>query len=152
MAAAPKKAGARKVTTKRAPVKRTESDDSEGGIAAAVAAAKALPTPEQAAAQVNSPYPKGVVTWTYQPKDEKSALIVLPVTGIRPGDKLWHFDLAQLPILAQTWKWMDRANVPKQIQRQCQLLADDEYFEMFNAWFDAMKAAVAPKGSLTAGK
>lgn len=109
--------------------------------------------PEAAAAQViPSPYPKGVGVWSYQPKDEKAAPILLPTSGFQATNKLWHFDLAQLPILAQTWRWMDRANVPKDIQRQAQLLDDGEYFAMFNAWFDVMKAAQSPKGAVTAGK
>lgn len=111
-----------------------------------------LPTPEAAAEQVKSPYPVGIEVFTYQPNDESAAPILLPTSGFQPGDKLWHFDLAQLPILAQTWKWMDRANVPKAIQRQAQLLDDSEYFAMFNKWFDVMKQGQAPKGSVTAGK
>lgn len=111
-----------------------------------------LPKPEDVAAEANSPYPKGVNVWAYQPEDEKASPILLPLNGFQSGDKLWFFDLAQLPILNQTWRWMDRANVPKPIQRQAQVLSDKEYFAMFNKWFDLMKAAQAPKGSLTAGK
>lgn len=139
MTAALKKPGAQKKSSG----KESESDDSVVDV---------LPTPKDAEAELLSPYPKDVKVWTYQPEDEGSAPIPLPLTGFAPGDKLWHFDLAQLPILAQTWKWMERANVPKDIQRQAQILDDREYFGMFNKWFDAMKSEQAPKGSLTSGK
>lgn len=146
MAATAKKAG----TVRKSPAKKvaTESQDSE-----AVNLFEGLPTPKEAAAQAfPSPYPKGVKVWTYQPEDKTAAPILLPLTGFAQGDKLWHFDLAQLPILAQTWRWMDRAKVPKDVQRQAQMLSDTEYFAMFNAWFDAMKAEQAPKGAVSAGK
>jgi hypothetical protein len=146
MAATAKKAGA----VRKSPARKvaTESQDSE-----AVNLFEGLPTPKAAAAQAfPSPYPKDVKVWTYQPDDEKAAPILLPLSGFSPGDKLWHFDLAQLPILAQTWKWMERANVPKGIQRQAQMLSDAEYFKMFNAWFEVIKVAQAPKGAVTAGK
>lgn len=146
MTTAPKRAGAQG-TRKRAPAKKTEPK--------VVNVLEGLPTPAKAAAAQaipKSPYPNGVKVWSYQPNDEKAAVILLPLTGFQPGDKLWHFDLAQLPILAQTWAWMDRANVPQPIQRQAQLLPDTEYFAMFNLWFDEMKAERAPKGSMTAGK
>lgn len=146
MAATAKKAGA----VRKSPAKKvaTESQDSE-----AVNLLQGLPKPEVVAAQaIPSPYPKDVKVWTYQPNDEKAAPILLPLNGFQAGDKLWHFDLAQLPILSQTWRWMDRANVPKGIQRQAQMLDDVEYFAMFNKWFDVMKAALAPKGAVTAGK
>jgi hypothetical protein len=146
MTTAPKKAGAQR----KSPAKKTESVDSEPKV---VNVFEGLPTPEAAAAQaIPSPYPKDVGVWAYQPKDEKAAPILLPTSGFQPTDKVWHFDLAQLPILAQTWKWMDRANVPKRIQRQAQSLDDGEYFAMFNAWFEVMTAARAPKGAVTAGK
>lgn len=113
--------------------------------------AAGLPTPEDAAKELKSPYPKGVAVFSYQP-DAGSDPIVLPLSGFDAPDKLWHFDVAQLPILSQTWKWMERANVPKAIQRQAQLLPDAEYFKMFDQWFDAMKAGKAPAGALSSGK
>jgi hypothetical protein len=131
---------------KRAPARKSESSDS-------VNLFEGLPTPKEAEAKaIPSPYPEGVSVWVYQPKDEKLAPIVLPTSGFQPTNKLWHFDLAQLPILAQTWKWMDRANVPKAIQRQTQLLDDGEYFAMFNEWLAIVMADRAPKGAVTAGK
>lgn len=136
--------------TKKRPVKKTESTDSEPKV---VNLLGGLPTPEVAEAQaITSPYPEGVGVWSYQPKDDMLAPILLPTSGFQPTNKLWHFDLAQLPILAQTWRWMDRANVPKDIQRQAQSLDDGEYFAMFNKWFEVMTAARAPKGAVTAGK
>lgn len=113
-----------------------------------------LPKPEEVAAQgPPSMYPKGTELFTYKPKDGGKA-ILLPLNGFERPDKLWHFDVAQLPILNQTWAWMDRAGVPKIIQRQTQMLPDAEYFEMYNAWFDAMVKfnQSAPKGALTAEK
>jgi hypothetical protein len=110
---------------------------------------EALPKPDDLA---KGPYPKGVRVFSYQPKDG-SEPILLAMNGYEQPDKVWHFDVAQLPILSQTWKWMDRANIPKDIQRQAQSLPDAEYFEMFNKWFEAMKVLHGgPKGAVTAGK
>lgn len=146
MTTTPKKAGAQR----KSPAKKTESTDSEPK---AVNLFEGLPTPEAAVTQViTSPYPEGIGVWAYQPKDDNAPPILLPTSGFQPTNKLWHFDLAQLPILAQTWRWMDRANVPKAIQRQAQELDDGEYFAMFNKWFEVMTAARAPKGAVTAGK
>lgn len=106
-----------------------------------------LPKPDEVA----SPYPKGVRVYAYKPKDG-SEPILLALNGFEPPDKLWHFDVAQLPLLSQTWKWLERANIPKDIQRQAQMLPDPEYFDMFDEWFGAMKVLNAPKGAITAGK
>lgn len=138
-------AAAKKVAAVRK--SKTESPDSDD-----LKVVNVLPTPKDAAAELKSPYPKGVDYWTYQPEDEKLEPIMLPLNGFTPGDKLWHFDLAQLPILTQTWRWMDKVGVPKHVQRQTQILDDTEYFAMFGKWFDAMKAGQAPKGSVTPGK
>lgn len=113
-----------------------------------------LPKPEDVAAQKKpQPYPPTVQTYAYQPKDG-SEPILLALNGFEPPDKLWHFDTAQLPPLTQTWKWMDRANIPKDIQRRALSLPDAEYFGMFDEWFEVMKqfAKAGPKGVLSAGK
>lgn len=113
-----------------------------------------LPKPDDLEQQAKSPYPKGVQIFSYQPEDGSSP-IPLPVNGFEQPNKLWHFDVAQLPRLAQTWKWMDHANIPKHIQRQTQMLPDLEYFKMFDAWFEACRAANqagGPKGAVTSGK
>jgi hypothetical protein len=110
-----------------------------------------LPKPDDVEAEAKSPYPKNVRVYAYKPKDG-SEPILLAMNGFEVPDKLWHFDTAQLPILGQTWAWMDRAKIPKEIQRRTQLLPDPEYFAMFDEWFAAMKIQNAPKGSLTAGK
>lgn len=109
-----------------------------------------LPTPEEAEQQL-SPYPEGVDVFTYQP-DGGGEPILLAINGYERPDKLWLFDISQLPVLNQTWQWMNRANIPKQIQRQAQMLPDAEYFRMFTAWFEAMKGANGPKGAVTPGK
>lgn len=77
--------------------------------------------------------------FSYKPKDG-SEPILLAMNGFDAPNKVWLFDLAQQPVLSQTWAWMRKANIPKDIQRQAQMLPDDEYFKMFDAWFDAMKA------------
>lgn len=110
-----------------------------------------LPKPEKLEEQARSPYPDDVHYFAYHPRDGADP-ILLAIDGFDPPDKLWLFDLAQLPILSQTWKWMERANVPKDVQRQAQSLPDDEYFTMFDEWFEVMKAARGPKGAVTSGK
>jgi hypothetical protein len=112
----------------------------------------ALPTPDEAEKQAKSPYPDTVRVYAYQPKGGGEP-ILLALNGFEVPDKLWHFDVAQLPLLSQTWKWMDRANIPKAIQRQALSLPDKEYFEMFDEWFSVMtKLRGAAKGAVTAGK
>lgn len=139
--AAAKTRATRANTTKKRPPEKFEPPE--------INLLEELPTPTQA----KSPYPNSVQAYAYQPKDG-SEPILLPLNGFTPPDKLWHFDIAQLPPLAQTWKWMDRANVPKDIQRQAQMLPDAEYFEMFDEWFSVMQKfrAVGPKGAVTVGK
>lgn len=111
-----------------------------------------LPKPEELE-QKKSPYPEGVQYFSYQPKGGGEP-ILLALNGFTPPDKVWHFDVAQLPPLTQTWKWMDRANVPKAIQRQAQMLPDSEYFDMFDEWFDVMRKlrGAGPKGAVTSAK
>lgn len=109
-----------------------------------------LPAPETLEpTKPKGPYPEGVQVFSYTPESGGDP-ILLPVNGFERPNKLWLFDISQLPIIAQTWKWMDKANVPKGIQRQAQFLDDAEYFQMFDGWFDAMKAG--PKGAVTSGK
>lgn len=138
MTAAAKKTGARANSPKKRPDQPKE-----------VNLLDALPAPEK----VESPYPEGVRVYAYQPKAGGEP-ILLALNGFEPPDKLWHFDVAQLPVLSQTWKWLEKANIPKQIQRQAQMLPDDEYFEMFDEWFDVMKKlrGAGPKGAVSAGK
>lgn len=141
MAAAAKKTGTRANSPKQRPAKE-------------VNLLEALPKPDDVAAEaIKSPYPKTVRVYSYQPKDGSDP-ILLPMDGFEIPDKLWHFDNAQLPILTQTWNWMNRAKIPKDIQRQAQKLPDGEYFGMFDEWFDAMRImrGGAPKGAVTAGK
>lgn len=134
MAAAAKKVGARANSPKQKPVAVVDAVD--------------LPKPDE----VVSPYPKEVRVYSYQPKDGSDP-ILLAMNGFELPDKVWHFDLAQLPILSQTWRWMERANIPKDIQRRAQMLPDAEYFGMFDEWFGAMKAQQGgPKGAVTSGK
>jgi hypothetical protein len=94
-----------------------------------------LPKPEELA----SPYPKGTKLFTYKPKDGGDP-ILLPLDGFERPDKVWLFDLSELPVLSQTWSWLRRAKVPKSVQRQAQFLPDPEYFAMFDVWFAAMRA------------
>jgi hypothetical protein len=145
MPAAAKKAGTRANSTKKRPPEQFEPKE--------VDLLAGLPTPEQAEKQAKSPYPTNVQVYAYQPKDG-SEPILLALNGFTPPDKLWHFDVAQLPPLSQTWKWMERANIPKDIQRRAQTLPDAEYFAMFDEWFGVMKAlrGGGPKGAVTAGK
>lgn len=105
-----------------------------------------LPKPE--APKEFSPYPDGVQVFTYQPKDG-SEPILLAMNGFERPNKLWFFDLAEMPRLAQTWAWMTAAGIPRAIQRQAQLLPDPEYFAMFDAWFNAMSQR---QGAVNSGK
>jgi hypothetical protein len=145
MAAAAKMVGARAGSTKKRPPEKFEPKE--------VNLLEGLPKPKDVEAQAKSPYPEGVQYYEYKPQDGGKS-ILLALNGFDPPDKLWFFDLAQLPKLSQTWLWMDRAKVPKAIQRQAQMLPDAEYFKMFDEWFEVMKLmrGGGPKGAVTAGK
>jgi hypothetical protein len=145
MAAAVKRTGTRVNSQKKRPPEKFEPKE--------VNLLEGLPKPEKVEAQAKSPYPEGVQYYSYQPKDG-SEPILLALNGFDPPDKLWFFDLAQLPKLSQTWLWMERAGVPRAIQRQAQMLPDTEYFAMFDEWFEIMKAmrGAGPKGAVTSGK
>lgn len=139
MTAAAKSVGTRANSPKKRPAKE-------------VNLLEALPKPAEVEQESKSPYPKGVRVFTYQPKDG-SKPILLAMNGFELPDKTWHFDVAQMPILSQTWKWMDKAKIPKDIQRETQRLPDPEYFAMLDAWLGAMRALQGgPKGSVTSGK
>jgi hypothetical protein len=86
-------------------------------------------------------YPDGMKLWTY--KSKGGEIIELPLEFIKP-DKLWLWELKDLPFLSQTWAWLDRANVPKPVQRLCVSLPDDEYMDMFTEWFKAMGGGATP--------
>jgi hypothetical protein len=146
MAATAKKAGTRANSQKKRPPELFEEKPKEVNLL------EGLPTPEDVQAK-QSPYPEGVHVFSYQPKDG-SEPILLALDGFEVPDKLWHFDMAQLPILSQTWAWMRKANIPKEIQRRAQMLPDPEYFDMFDEWFEVMKQmrGGGPKGAVTAGK
>jgi hypothetical protein len=88
-----------------------------------------------------SRYPEGVKLWTY--KSKRGEIIELPLEFNKP-DKLWLWELKDQPFLTQTWAWLERAGVPKDIQRQCVSLPDDEYMDMFSDWFSAMGGGATP--------
>lgn len=147
MTAATKKAGTRANSAKKRPPEVHVEKPKEVNLL------EGLPTPDEVEKQAKTPYPATVRVYAYQPKDG-SEPILLPLNGFEQPDKVWHFDTAQLPVLAQTWAWMRRANVPKPIQRQACSLPDDEYFGMFDEWFDVMKKFrdAGPRGAVTSGK
>lgn len=87
-------------------------------------------------------YPEGTKLFSYTPKSGGKP-IQMPMEFDRPN-KVWLWELSQQPFLVQTWQWMDRANVPKQVQRRAVELPDDEYTDMFNEWFKAMGGGATP--------
>lgn len=87
-------------------------------------------------------YPEGTKLFSYTPKGGGKP-IQFPTEFEKP-DKLWLWELTQLPFLSQTFAWMDRAGVPKEIQRVAVSLPDDEYPELFTSWFKAMGGGATP--------
>lgn len=83
-----------------------------------------------------SHYPKGTKLFTYKPKGGGEP-IQFPMEFDYP-DKVWLWELSLQPFLAQTWLWMKRAGVPKEVQRQAVMLPDDEYPDLFEEWFKAV--------------
>lgn len=122
-------------------------------------AAKVLAVPDLEAEEVKEPtdapvedkeppkrksaYPEGTKLFSWTPKDGKAEIIELPMDFIKPN-KEWLWEQNQLPFLAQTWNWLDRAGTPKSVQRQCVQLPDNEYMDMFKAWFKAMGGGATP--------
>lgn len=99
-------------------------------------------SPEAKPLQDNvSRYPEGTELFKY--KSKGGEIIELPLEFVKP-DKLWLWELKDQPFLSQTWAWLDRAGVPKDVQRQCVSLPDDEYMDMFTDWFKAMGGGATP--------
>lgn len=148
MTAAAKKA-AGPVNSRKSRTPRSAQSEDEGK---SVNVLEALP-PKVAVPQKRSPYPDHVQTFAYQP-EAGGEPILLPLNGFEQPDKVWHFDVAQMPPLAQTWAWMRKVGVPKDIQRRACALPDPEYFAMFDKWFEVMRAflKVGPAGAVTSGK
>lgn len=96
-----------------------------------------------------SQYPEGTKLFTYQPKVNGQPFgqpIEFPME-MAPATKEWLWELSELPFLNQTWAWMKHAKVPRAVQRQAVRVADaseDEYMELFTAWFKAMGGGVTP--------
>jgi len=89
-----------------------------------------------------SPYPEGTELFSWTPKSGDE-ILEFPMHFDKP-DKVWLWDQGQLPFLSQTFRWMERAKVPKEIQRRACALPDDEYMDMFTAWFKAMGGGATP--------
>lgn len=79
--------------------------------------------------ETDSPAP--VFTFTPQHGDP----IELPSILTVAPDKKFLWRLHKMNFLSQTWEWMDRANVPDDVQARIVDLDDDEYARLFNEWF-----------------
>lgn len=82
---------------------------------------------------VASLYPKGteLFEWT-----SKSGIkIVFPKFGTKQVDRVFFWKLYQLEPVFQGFEWMAEYAVPLEIQAVAVTLADDEYQELFDAWF-----------------
>lgn len=106
----------------------------DSGVPASEGAPESLP-------EKVSRYPEGTKLWTY--KSKAGETIELPLEFDKP-DKLWLWELKDQPFLSQTWAWLERAGVPRDVQRQCVSLPDDEYMDMFSDWFSAMGGGATP--------
>ena len=118
------------------PVEAKEPD--EMGTVEKMVATQGISPAESA----RSLYPKGTELFSWNPKGGGETLL-LPMEFEKP-DKVWLWDQAKLPFLSQTFRWMEKANVPNDIQRKVCALPDDEYMEMFGEWFKAMGGGATP--------
>jgi hypothetical protein len=77
----------------------------------------------------------------FHPEDG-SQPIVFP-TGVTPDKKwLWESEHEQWPGI--TFTWMDRAEVPIDMQRRAVELSDAEYLKLITQWFQSMGGRATP--------
>ena len=86
-------------------------------------------------------YPEGTKLFWYYPKDESAEPIPLPVVVFNQPDKLFFFELHQVRRnpYTQMYMWMDRFEVPTQLQRHIvSTVGDQEFFDMCDKWMQAV--------------
>jgi len=86
-------------------------------------------------------YPEGTKLFWYHPKAENADPIPLPTVVHNQPDKVFFFDLHQVRRnpYTQMYMWMDRFEVPTQLQRHIVNTVDDrEFFEMCDKWMESI--------------
>jgi hypothetical protein len=86
-------------------------------------------------------YPEGTKLFWYHPKAETADPIPLPTVVHNQPDKVFFFDLHQVRRnpYTQMYMWMDRFEVPTQLQRHIVNTVDDrEFFDMCDKWMEAV--------------
>lgn len=77
-------------------------------------------------------YPEGTDLWY---GEVHGLVFAFPrITGITPA-RQWLRAIYTLTEIAQTFEWMALAKVPVEMQNRTDLLTDEQYRSLFNAWF-----------------
>lgn len=85
-------------------------------------------------------------TYTFSPK--KGDPIVFPHISEVNADAHFFWKIYKLNEMFQAFEWMERAEVPRDIQERVMLLNDEEKGQFFSGWFNAVTTpqGVAPPG------
>ena len=88
----------------------------------------------------------GKQTYTYKPK--KGEAIVFPHISEVNADAHFFWKIYTLNEMFQAFEWMNKAEVPREVQERVMLLDDAEKAQFFAGWFSAVTSpqGVAPPG------
>jgi hypothetical protein len=105
------------------------------------------PTPEAAEPEVHNPYGEKAI-FVFKPQsvkhpDDSTAPIVLPHISTLDADVEFFWELDQLDPMHQAFRYMQKAGVPRDIQRRVVRLPDDEMGRCLRNWFMGI---VTPQG------
>jgi hypothetical protein len=92
-------------------------------------------------------YPEGAELFSFTP-DTTGETIWFPL-DFRQPDMVWLWEMYEKPFHVQSWEWMKKAEIPRDIQRKAVELGRDnpaEYMEMFAQWFAALSGGSAKLG------
>lgn len=106
----------------------------------------AAPEPERY--EYNAPKDPYAGKKTYTFKPAKGEPIVFPHISEVNADAHFFWKIYGLNEMFQAFEWMNRADVPRDVQERVMLLEDAEKSKFFAGWFSAVTApqGVAPPG------
>jgi hypothetical protein len=92
-------------------------------------------------------YPEGTELFSYTPTNGET--IWFPLNGFQMPGAVWLWEQYEKPFHAQSWEWMNRAKIPRWMQRKAVELEENnlsEYMDMFEQWFKALSGGTATPG------
>lgn len=86
-------------------------------------------------------------TYTFQPADGGEPIVFPHISEVRP-DAHFFWKIYNLNEMFQAFEWMNKAEVPRDVQERVMLLGDAEKATFFAGWFSAITTpqGVSPPG------